>query len=114
LVFTLLGGALMGALGLIAGMWAEKFDQLAAFQNFLILPLTMLSGVFYSVQSLPAFWQELSRMNPLFYLIDGFRFGFFAVSDASPWLSFGVALGFTAAIGLFSFILLVRGYKLRT
>ena len=101
-------------LGLIAGMWAEKFDQLAAFQNFLILPLTMLSGVFYSVQSLPAFWQELSRMNPLVYLIDGFRFGFFAVSDASPWLSFGVALGFTAAIGLLSFILLVRGYKLRT
>ena len=114
IVFTVLGGALMGALGLIAGMWAEKFDQLAAFQNFLILPLTMLSGVFYSVQSLPAFWQELSRMNPLFYLIDGFRFGFFAVSDASPWLSFGVALGFTAAIGLLSFILLVRGYKLRT
>jgi len=114
LVFTLLGGALMGALGLIAGMWAEKFDQLAAFQNFLILPLTMLSGVFYSVQSLPAFWQELSRMNPLFYLIDGFRYGFFAVSDASPWLSFVVALGFTAVIGLLSFILLVRGYKLRT
>ena len=114
IVFTVLGGALMGALGLIAGMWAEKFDQLAAFQNFLILTLTMLSGVFYSVQSLPAFWQELSRMNPLFYLIDGFRFGFFAVSDASPWLSFGVALGFTAAIGLLSFILLVRGYKLRT
>ena len=114
IVFTVLGGALMGALGLIAGMWAEKFDQLAAFQNFLILPLTMLSGVFYSVQSLPAFWQELSRMNPLFYLIDSFRFGFFAVSDASPWLSFGVALGFTAAIGLLSFILLVRGYKLRT
>ena len=104
----------MGALGLIAGMWAEKFDQLAAFQNFLILPLTMLSGVFYSVQSLPAFWQELSRMNPLFYLIDGFRYGFFAVSDASPWLSFGIALGFTAVIGSLSFVLLVRGYKLRT
>lgn len=113
-VFTLLGGALMGALGLIAGMWAEKFDQLAAFQNFLILPLTMLSGVFYSVQSLPAFWQEISRMNPLFYLIDGFRYGFFAVSDTSPWLSLGIALGFTAVIGLLSFVLLVRGYKLRT
>ncbi|MGV0953699.1 MAG: ABC transporter permease [Fluviibacter sp.] len=114
LLFTLLGGALMGALGLIAGMWAEKFDQLAAFQNFLILPLTMLSGVFYSVQSLPAFWQGLSRINPVFYLIDGFRYGFFAVSDASPWLSLGVALGFTLFIGLLSFILLVRGYKLRT
>ena len=114
LVFTLLGGALMGALGLIAGMWAEKFDQLAAFQNFLILPLTMLSGVFYSVQSLPGFWQELSRLNPVFYLIDGFRYGFFAVSDASPWLSFGIALCFTVCISLLSFVLLVRGYKLRS
>ena len=114
LAFTLLGGALMGALGLIAGMWAEKFDQLAAFQNFLIMPLTMLSGVFYSVQSLPVFWQSLSQLNPVFYLIDGFRFGFFAVSDASPWLSLLVAFVFTAFIGLLSFVLLVRGYKLRT
>lgn len=114
LLFTLLGGALMGALGLIAGMWAEKFDQLAAFQNFLILPLTMLSGVFYSVQSLPEFWQTVSRVNPMFYLIDGFRYGFFAASDASPWLSLGVASVFMAVIGLLSYILLVRGYKLRT
>ena len=112
--FTLLGGALMGSLGMIAGMWAEKFDQLAAFQNFLILPLTMLSGVFYSVQSLPGFWQTVSRVNPVFYLIDGFRYGFFAVSDASPWLSLGVATVFTLVIGLLSFVLLVRGYKLRT
>ncbi len=114
LVFTVLGGTLMGSLGLIAGMWAEKFDQLAAFQNFLILPLTMLSGVFYSVQSLPEFWQTVCRVNPVFYLIDGFRFGFFAVSDASPWLSLGVATVFTVGIGLLSFGLLVRGYKLRT
>ena len=114
LVFTILGGILMGSLGLVAGMWAEKFDQLAAFQNFLILPLTMLSGVFYSVQSLPEFWQGISRINPVFYLIDGFRYGFFAVSDASPWLSLGVAALFTAGIGLLSFGLLVRGYKLRT
>lgn len=112
--FTLLGGALMGSLGMIAGMWAEKFDQLAAFQNFLILPLTMLSGVFYSVQSLPGFWQTVSRVNPVFYLIDGFRYGFFAVSDASPWLSLGVATTFTIVIGLLSFVLLVRGYKLRS
>jgi ABC-2 type transport system permease protein len=112
--FTLLGGVLMGSLGMIAGMWAEKFDQLAAFQNFLILPLTMLSGVFYSVQSLPELWQTVSRINPVFYLIDGFRYGFFAVSDASPWLSLGVATAFAVSIGLFSFGLLVRGYKLRT
>lgn len=114
LLFIVLGGVLMGSLGMIAGMWAEKFDQLAGFQNFLILPLTMLSGVFYSVQSLPGFWQTLSRFNPVFYLIDGFRYGFFAVSDASPWLSLGVATGFTALVGLLSYLLLVRGYKLRT
>lgn len=114
LVFTLLGGALMGSLGLIAGMWAEKFDQMAAFQNFLILPLTMLSGVFYSVQSLPEFWQAVSQFNPVFYLIDGFRYGFFAVSDASPWLCLSVASAFTMVVGLLSFMLLVRGYKLRT
>lgn len=114
MLFTLLGGALMGSLGLIAGMWAEKFDQLAAFQNFLILPLTMLSGVFYSVQSLPEFWQGISRFNPVFYLIDGFRYGFFAVSDASPWVCLGVAALFAALMGLLSFVLLVRGYKLRT
>ena len=114
LIFTLLGGAMMGSLGMIAGMWAEKFDQLAAFQNFLILPLTMLSGVFYSVQSLPEFWQAVSRVNPVFYLIDGFRYGFFAVSDASPWISLSVASVFTLLIGLLSFVLLVRGYKLRT
>lgn len=114
LAFTMLGGALMGSLGVIAGMWAEKFDQMAAFQNFLILPLTMLSGVFYSVQSLPEFWRTVSQANPVFYLIDGFRYGFFAVSDASPWLSLGVASVFTLLIGLLSFILLARGYKLRT
>ncbi len=114
LLFTLLGGMLMGSLGLIAGMWAEKFDQLAAFQNFLILPLTMLSGVFYSVQSLPGFWQGVSRANPVFYLIDGFRYGFFAVSDASPWLSLTVASTFTLTMCLLSFVLLMRGYKLRT
>ena len=92
LAFGLMGAALLGALGLIAGLWAEKFDQMAAFQNFLIMPMTMLSGVFYSVHSLPAFWQAASHLNPFFYMIDGFRRGFFGVSDVSPWLSLaGVA-----------------------
>ena len=90
LVFALLGAALMGALGLIAGLWAEKFDQIAAFQNFIIMPMTFLSGVFYSVQSLPPFWQAVSHLNPFFYMIDGFRRGFFGVSDVSPWLSLAV------------------------
>ncbi len=79
LVFALLGAGMLGALGLIAGLWAEKFDQMAAFQNFIIMPMTFLSGVFYSIQSLPPFWQAASHLNPFFYMIDGFRYGFFGV-----------------------------------
>lgn len=113
LAFALLGGAIMGTLGLLAGLWAEKFDHLAAFQNFLIMPLTFLSGVFYSIHSLPEFWQQVSHYNPVFYLIDGFRHGFFGVSDVSPWRSLAVA-GLTALLlsGL-SLRLLQSGYKLR-
>jgi ABC-2 type transport system permease protein len=85
LAFVLLGSAMMGSLGIVAGIWADKFDQLAGFQNFLIMPLTMLSGVFYSIHSLPAFWQGVSHLNPFFFIIDGFRYGFFGVSDVSPW-----------------------------
>ena len=113
LSFAVLGAALMGTLGLIAGLWAEKFDQLAAFQNFVVMPMTFLSGVFYSIHSLPPFWQKVSHLNPFFYMIDGFRYGFFGASDASPWLSLsvvGVALAVVAAIAL---LLLRAGYKIR-
>lgn len=113
LIFALLGGALLGTLGLLAGLWADKFDQLAAFQNFLIMPLTFLSGVFYSIHSLPPFWQGLSHYNPVFYLIDGFRYGFFGLSDVSPWQSLAVACASLALMTLFSLELLRRGYKLR-
>ncbi len=113
-VFAVMGAALMGTLGLIAGLWAEKFDQLAAFQNFVVMPMTFLSGVFYSIHSLPAFWQNVSHLNPFFYMIDGFRFGFFGVSDVSPWLSFsvvGVALALVSAVAI---NLLRIGYKIRS
>ncbi|WP_245503527.1 ABC transporter permease [Aquabacterium lacunae] len=112
-VFAVLGGTLLGALGLIAGLWAEKFDQMAAFQNFIIMPMTFLSGVFYSVHSLPAFWQGLSHLNPFFYLIDGFRRGFFGVSDVSPWLSLAVVGGATLAVSALALHLLRIGYKIR-
>jgi ABC-2 type transport system permease protein len=112
-VFALLGGALLGTLGLVAGIWADKFDQLAAFQNFLIMPLTFLSGVFYSIYSLPPFWQRLSHFNPVFYLIDGFRYGFFGVSDISPWASLAVAGTCLALVSAFTLALLKSGYKLR-
>jgi ABC-2 type transport system permease protein len=113
LAFALLGAALLGALGIIAGIWAEKFDQLAAFQNFVIIPLTFLSGVFYSIHSLPPFWQLVSHFNPFFFMIDGFRFGFFGVSDVSPWLSLAIVGGSLLALSFATLSLLKRGYKLR-
>ena len=114
LIFTVLGAGLMGTLGLIAGLWAEKFDQLAAFQNFIIMPMTFLSGVFYSVHSLPSFWLGLSHLNPFFYMIDGFRRGFFGVSDVSPWLSLGVVGVSFAVTAVLALSLLKRGYKIRS
>ena len=106
--------ALLGALGLLAGVVSEKIDQLAAFQNFVILPLTMLSGVFYSIQSLPAFWRGLSHANPFFYMIDGFRYGFFGASDVTPWVSLAVVAIALAAVASLCLLLLKSGYKLRT
>ena len=113
LVFSLLGAALMGTLGLVAGLWAEKFDQMAAFQNFIVMPMTMLAGVFYSVHSLPAVWQTASHLNPFFYMIDGFRHGFFGVSDVSPWLSLAVVGISYAVVAALTLRLLKSGYKLR-
>ena len=112
-VFTLSGAALMGALGLIAGLWAEKFDQIAAFQNFIIMPMTFLSGVFYSVHSLPPVWKTVSHLNPFFYIIDGFRHGFFGTSDVSPWLSLAlVGISLAVVCGLCLRLLRI-GYKIR-
>ncbi|MDN3922419.1 ABC transporter permease [Roseateles violae] len=114
IAFALLGAAIMGTLGLIAGLWAEKFDQIAAFQNFIIMPMTFLSGVFYSIKSLPAFWQGVSHLNPFFYIIDGFRRGFFGVSDVSPWLSLGLVAGAFVVLAAVALELLRRGYKIRS
>jgi ABC-2 type transport system permease protein len=114
IVFALEGAAMLGTLGLIAGLWAEKFDQMAAFQNFVIMPMTFLSGVFYSIHSLPDFWQRVSHLNPFFYMIDGFRYGFFGVSDVSPWLSFAIVSSALLAVGSIAVHLLRIGYKIRT
>ena len=113
LAFGFMGAALLGALGLIAGLWAEKFDQMAAFQNFIIVPMTFLSGVFYSIHSLPAFWQKVSHLNPFFYMIDGFRYGFFGVSDVSPWISLALVGGALAVVSAIALHLLKTGYKIR-
>ncbi|WP_459616456.1 ABC transporter permease [Bordetella sp. 2513F-2] len=113
LAFAVMACGIMGVLGVIAGLWSEKFDQLAAFQNFLIMPATFLSGVFYSIHTLPPFWQAVSHWNPIFYTIDGFRYGFFAVSDVSPWRSLAVVAGVFAMLSLYALRLLASGYKLR-
>ena len=111
--FAFLGSALLGTFGIIAGIWSDKFDQMAAFQNFVIMPLTFLSGVFYSIHSLPPFWQTVSKFNPFFYMIDGFRYGFFGKGDISPWISLGVVLTFLLALAWLSLKMLKSGYKLR-
>ncbi len=113
LLFAVLGSAALGALGVIAGIWADKFDQLAGFQNFIVLPLSFLSGVFYSIHSLPDFWQTLSHFNPFFYLIDGFRYGFFGVSDVSPLLSLAVSGIFLLLLSGIAYGMLKTGYKIR-
>jgi len=113
LAFVVLGSSALGALGLIAGIWAEKFDQLAGFQNFIILPLSFLSGVFYSIHSLPGVWQTLSHFNPFFYMIDGFRYGFFGVSDVGPGISLLVVGGFLVVLSGVTLMMLRTGYKLR-
>ncbi|WP_382161418.1 ABC transporter permease [Hydrogenophaga sp. ANAO-22] len=113
LAFGFMGAALLGTLGLIAGLWAEKFDQMAAFQNFIIMPMTFLSGVFYSIHSLPAFWQRVSHLNPFFYMIDGFRYGFFGVSDVSPWISLALVGSALAVVSAIALHLLKTGYKIR-
>ena len=113
LVFALASSALLGILGLIAGILSDKFDQLAAFQNFIIMPATFLSGVFYSVHGLPPFWQAVSHLNPFFYLVDGFRYGFFAQADVSPWISIAVVLAALALASGVALAMLARGYKIR-
>ncbi|PQV45373.1 ABC transporter permease [Paraburkholderia sp. BL21I4N1] len=111
--FAIFGAAILGTLGLIAGIWAEKFDQLAAFQNFLIMPLTFLSGVFYSTHTLPPVWREVSRLNPFFYMIDGFRYGFFGMSDINPLESLAIVAGFFVVLAAIAMRMLASGYKLR-
>lgn len=113
LVFALLGSALLGTFGIIAGIWSDRFDQMAAFQNFVIMPLTFLSGVFYSIHSLPPIWQTISKFNPFFYMIDGFRYGFFGKGDISPWVSLVVVTLFLVLLVALSIKMLKSGYKLR-
>ncbi len=113
LAFVVFGGFILGSLGLIAGIWADKFDQIALFQNFIIMPLTFLSGVFYSVDTLPPLWQLVSHLNPFFYMVDGFRYGFFGISDVDPWVSLAIVGLSAIAVAAIGLRMLHSGYKLR-
>jgi ABC-2 type transport system permease protein len=112
-LFAVLSAALMGSIGLLAGILSDKYDHLAAFQNFIIMPLTFLSGVFYSIHALPGIWQTASYFNPFFYMVDGFRYGFYGVADVSVYLSLSVTLAFLAVMTLINLILLTKGVKIR-
>jgi ABC-2 type transport system permease protein len=113
LAFALLGSAILGTQGHVAAIWSEKFDQISAFQNFIIMPLTFLSGVFYSIHSLPPFWQTLSHGNPFFYMIDGFRYGFFGLSDIPPTTSLAIVAACALLLSLLTLAILKSGWKLR-
>jgi ABC-2 type transport system permease protein len=113
-IFGLLSSFILGSLGFITGLWAEKYDHTATVTNFIITPLSFLSGVFYSIDKLPNFFQIISHINPFFYMIDGFRYGFLGVSDGS--ISFGIIyLTILAVIMWFiAFYLYKRGYKIKS
>lgn len=113
IVFAMAGSATLGTMGLIAGIWAEKYEHLATFQNFFIMPATFLSGVFYSIHTLPPMWLTVSRFNPFFYVIDGFRYGFIGQSDINPFISLAIASSFFLFIAAIAIKMLKSGYKLR-
>ncbi len=113
LVFVILGSTLMGAVGLVAGIFANKFDQMAAITNFIVTPLAFLSGTFYSVAALPPVIYEITHVNPVFYLIDGVRFGVLGVSDSSPWLGLAVCSVTTIAVSLAAWAMFRSGYRLK-
>lgn len=112
--FALLGSGILGSFGMISAICAEKWDHIAAFQNFVVLPLSFLSGAFYSIKILPDFWQKVSMFNPFFYMIDGFRYGFLGHSDISILVSFSIVIVFFMGVGGLNLWLLHTGYKLRT
>lgn len=114
LIFVVIGSALLGALGLIAAILANKFDQLAAITNFVITPLSFLSGTFYSIQAVPPGMQIILQVNPIFYLIDGVRYGVLGVSDSSPWLGLLVSALSTGAVCFVVWRWLRLGYRLKS
>ena len=105
---------IMGFLGIMAGLWSEKFDHMAAVTNFVIMPMTFLSGTFYLIERLPEPFRTFSKYNPIFYLIDGFRYGFIGTHEGSLGVGVAMTLGLTLATGLICFRMFATGYKIKT
>ncbi|WP_086465992.1 ABC transporter permease [Oceanibaculum nanhaiense] len=114
LFHALSAALLLSLLGIIGGIWADKFDHIAAVTNFVIVPLTFLSGTFYSTERLPGIWYELAHVNPFFFMIDGFRYGFIGHADAPPLAGIAVMTGCNLALLAVSYTMLKSGYKLKT
>jgi ABC-2 type transport system permease protein len=114
LLFVVLGAALLGAVGMVAGIYSNKFDQMAAITNFIVTPLAFLSGTFYSVEALPPFIARLTHFNPIFYLIDGVRFGVVGVSDSAPMLALAVSAGSALAVSALAWAMFRSGYRLKS
>ena len=114
IIFTLLSSFILGNIGIIAGLWAEKFDHMATVTNFVIVPLSFLSGTFYSIERLPEFLQIVSKINPFFYMIDGFRYSFIGKADGSiiVGLTYLIALSFVS--WLVTYLLYKKGYKIKS
>ena len=114
IVYAVLGTMMLGSLGLAAGIWSEKFDHIAAVTNFIVTPLTFLSGTFYSIESLPEMWQGLARYNPFFYMIDGFRSGFIGQADSDPVIGIVLLVVINVVLALLTFQMLRTGYKIKS
>ena len=113
LIFTFLGSFILGAFGFVAGLWAEKFDHMASITNFIIVPLSFLSGTFYSIEKLPTVLYNFSKLNPFFYIIDGFRFGFLGVSDGSVNIGLLYLVILSIISWFMAYILFKKGYKIK-
>jgi len=114
LAFAVLGTMMMGLLGIVGGIWSEKFDHIAAFTNFVVTPLTFLSGTFYSIEVLPGLWQNMAHYNPFFYMIDGFRAGFITQADSAPMLGLAVLVGTNIFLMAVAYRMIKTGYKIKS
>ncbi|MBK6897272.1 MAG: ABC transporter permease [Alphaproteobacteria bacterium] len=114
LIFAVLGTHMMGALGVVAGIWSEKFDQIAAFTNFIVTPLTFLSGTFYRIDILPEAWRFAAYLNPFFYMIDGFRYGFIGHADGSLLAGISILLLVNFGLTVLAYRMLKTGYKIKS